>query len=169
MDWQNTKDIQHLCIEKQLLNLNQALFTDKPLQALKNTCLSNLSKSENIKIGYIGELYARFYLENFKRYEFYQSNYKLPFGEIDLILKDKNDLVIVEVKTRKYKKFDKIDIFSNITTKKKSTLRKLAFALQENAKQKTGLLFGIRIDLVGIYICPIDYSIKKIEHLISAI
>jgi putative endonuclease len=50
-------------------------------------------------LGFLGENLALSYLKN-KGYRFVARNFRSRFGEIDLILKDKNILVFVEVKTR---------------------------------------------------------------------
>ena len=50
-------------------------------------------------LGKLGEQMARTFLEE-KGYIFLKSNYIQPEGEIDLIMKDKNQVVFVEVKTR---------------------------------------------------------------------
>jgi len=56
-------------------------------------------KKFNLEKGNLGEEIARKYLEN-KGYIIIDRNYKKKYGEIDLIVEDRNDLVFVEVKTR---------------------------------------------------------------------
>jgi len=93
-------------------------------------------------LGKKGEMIVRKYLLN-KGYEILETNYRLPFGEIDIIAKDKNEIVFVEVKSVSSKNF-----FSQekINSKKVKTLLKVA---------KTYLLkfqpnFSWRIDLVCV-------------------
>lgn len=50
-------------------------------------------------LGKLGEQMARSFLEE-KGYSFLKTNYVQPEGEIDLIMKDKDQVVFVEVKTR---------------------------------------------------------------------
>lgn len=57
-------------------------------------------KQFNRATGGVGERIAEAYLLK-KGYEFMQRNYSTRFGEIDLIMLDKNILVFVEVKTKK--------------------------------------------------------------------
>jgi len=56
-------------------------------------------KKYNLEIGRLGENIAKEYLEK-KRYSIVDQNYKNKYAEIDLIAKDKDILVFVEVKTR---------------------------------------------------------------------
>lgn len=51
------------------------------------------------KLGHQGELLAKNHLLNIG-YQYITSNYHSHFGEIDLIFKDQNQTVFVEVKTR---------------------------------------------------------------------
>ncbi|MGL5955920.1 MAG: YraN family protein [Brevinema sp.] len=57
----------------------------------------------NNSLGKIGEQKAKKYLID-KGFEFITENYFTPKGEIDLIFKEKEILIFVEVKTRKNKK-----------------------------------------------------------------
>ena len=51
------------------------------------------------KLGQLGEQQAKKYLKN-KGYHFIAQNFHTKFGEIDLIFKDDDQIVFVEVKTR---------------------------------------------------------------------
>lgn len=55
-------------------------------------------------LGNLGENLALKHLQN-KGYKFIERNFKAKLGEIDLIFRDKNTLVFVEVKTRYGEKF----------------------------------------------------------------
>ncbi len=57
-------------------------------------------KTYNKETGRIGEELARNFLKD-KGYEIVKSNFSTRFGEIDLICKDGDTLVFVEVKTKK--------------------------------------------------------------------
>jgi len=63
-------------------------------------------KTENYNKGKYGEEVALKYLQN-KGYELVEQNYSIDIGEIDLIMKDKDRLVFIEVK---YKYNDKLGI-----------------------------------------------------------
>lgn len=59
---------------------------------------------ERISLGKIGEELAEAYLKKMK-YKILEKNYKCPLGEVDLVARDKNTLVFIEVKARKTKDF----------------------------------------------------------------
>lgn len=59
---------------------------------------------ERISLGKIGEELAVAHLKKIK-YKILEKNYKCPLGEVDLVARDKNTLVFIEVKTRKTKDF----------------------------------------------------------------
>ncbi len=61
-------------------------------------------KFNNKNVGDFGEKFALQYLGN-KGYKFVEKNYKNKIGEIDLIMKDGEYLVFVEVKTRATNQF----------------------------------------------------------------
>ncbi len=52
-----------------------------------------------MKLGRRGEYLARLYLEQ-KGFEFIRANYRTFHGEIDLIMRENDELVFLEVKTR---------------------------------------------------------------------
>lgn len=55
---------------------------------------------DNISSGKRGERIAALYLQK-QGYKIIEMNFKVRYGEIDIIAKDKDTLVFVEVKTRK--------------------------------------------------------------------
>jgi putative endonuclease len=64
-----------------------------------------MAKSTRRKeLGNWGETYAANYPEKLG-YEVLRRNVRTPYGEIDIVAKEKNQLVFVEVKTRSSKKF----------------------------------------------------------------
>ena len=58
----------------------------------------------NIELGKWGERQAKLYLEN-KGYAIIVQNFRCPAGEIDIIAKDGEWIVFVEVKTRRSKNY----------------------------------------------------------------
>ena len=58
------------------------------------------------ELGDAGEKIARLYLER-NKYKIVETNFRGKQGEIDIIAKDKNELVFIEVKTRKSIKYGK--------------------------------------------------------------
>lgn len=61
-------------------------------------------KKYNKKVGNFGEMLVITYLENLN-YKILDRNYNTKFGEIDIIAKDKEEYVFIEVKTRTSKKY----------------------------------------------------------------
>lgn len=82
-------------------------------------------------------------------------NLKMFCGEIDLLMRENNDLVIVEVKTKQSEHFGLAA--DMITLKKKMKLRQLAKALWQKYPGK-----NIRIDVVAI-------DRQNIQHFRSAV
>jgi putative endonuclease len=62
--------------------------------------LKKIKDTQKITTGKEGEKIASAYLEK-NGYEIIEINFRCPIGEIDIVAKEKNDLVFVEVKTRK--------------------------------------------------------------------
>jgi len=58
-----------------------------------------MSKDQKLTIGRIGEDYARKYLEN-QGFKILEQNYRTKYGEIDLIGKEQNEMVFIEVRTK---------------------------------------------------------------------
>jgi putative endonuclease len=110
--------------------------------------------NENKLLGLQGEDLALEYLTG-KGFILIGRNIKLFCGEIDILMQDKKDLVIVEVKTKSDASFG----FASemITYKKKRKLLQLAKALWQKFPQKK-----IRIDVVAL-------DEDKIDHITSAV
>jgi putative endonuclease len=75
------------------------------------------------EIGESGEAFARSYLKR-KGYRIIQTNYRTPLGEIDIIAKDGDTIVFVEVKTRKNLSFGYPH--EAVTISKQKRLKRLA-------------------------------------------
>ena len=58
----------------------------------------------NLQTGKIGEEVAKKYLEK-KGYKIIEQNYKTKYAEIDLVAKKRNEMVFVEVRTKKGEDF----------------------------------------------------------------
>ena len=108
---------------------------------------------ERHETGKIGEDIATKYLEQIG-YEIIQRNFECKIGEIDIIAKDKNEIVFVEVKTRKNNTFG--TPFEAITKTKYENIKKGALKyISENPCR------NYRIDVIGITLQPE----LKIEHM----
>jgi len=114
----------------------------------------------NKQLGAIGEKYAANYLKG-KNYEILQLNFSCRYGEIDIIAKQKNSIVFVEVKTRKSTNFGKG--MEAVNFYKQQKLRKVAlYYLNKNAP----VFSNIRFDVIDILIQSEDEI--KIEHIENA-
>ena len=93
-------------------------------------------------------------------YRIIARNYKTPLGEIDIIAKDGNTIVFIEVKTRTSNAFGYP--FESVTRKKKDKLKKLALLyLKKNAHESSA-----RFDVISI---SSDKDMKmEIEHIKDA-
>ncbi|MBL1215088.1 MAG: YraN family protein [Ignavibacteriae bacterium] len=111
-------------------------------------------------IGKIGEDLAEEYLLN-KGYKILQRNYRYGHGEIDIIAKDKNILVFIEVKTRNNLEFGPPELA--VTKNKQRQIRKIAESyLYEKEIKET----DCRIDVIAILL--IKNQDPQINHIVNA-
>jgi putative endonuclease len=125
------------------------------------------SKDFNQKksLGKQGEIKALQYLQA-KGYRLLEKNLKLPPGEIDLILKDQDTLVFVEVRSTSKKRgssFERLFPFS-----KQRKLRQLARSFELSQE---GFKAPVRFDIVSIegsYEGPDEPRITHIQNALEA-
>ena len=91
-----------------------------------------------------GEELARRYLER-RGYELVERNYRTRFGEIDLILREGDTLVFVEVKLRRGTGFG--DPLEAVTPAKQTTIRSLA---EQYLSERDPTFDALRFDVIGI-------------------
>ncbi|RJQ41478.1 MAG: YraN family protein [Nitrospiraceae bacterium] len=92
-------------------------------------------------------------------YRIIERNYKTPIGELDIIAKDGETLVFVEVKTRSSNAFGYP--FEAVDARKKHKLKNLALFYMKALKKNCAARFDvISINLTG--------SEKEIEHIKDA-
>lgn len=96
------------------------------------------------QLGLTGERVAADYLEDVGL-RVIDSNWRCKAGEIDLVALDGSDLVVVEVKTRRSRRFG--DPLEALTSAKVRRLRTLAVMW---AREHRYVLGDLRIDAVGI-------------------
>jgi putative endonuclease len=98
------------------------------------------------ELGEWGETFAANYLEKLG-YEILARNLRTPYGEIDIVAKEKNQLVFVEVKTRSTKKFGNPE--DSITEGKITHLIESAVSyLQDNPEYSEDW----RVDVIAIQV-----------------
>ncbi|MCQ9163137.1 MULTISPECIES: YraN family protein [unclassified Arthrobacter] len=95
-------------------------------------------------LGLSGERLAADYLED-RGIRVIDSNWRCPSGEIDLVALDGAELVIVEVKTRRSRRYG--DPLEAVTPAKLRRLRTLAVLW---AREHRHVIGGLRVDAVGI-------------------
>ena len=116
--------------------------------------------NDNKNIGQIGEDIAARLLSD-KGYEIVERNYRYGHGEIDIIARDNEELVFVEVKTRKNLEYGEPEY--SITVSKQKQIRKIAEAyLYEKDISDT----DCRIDVVAIILS--EDKNHYINHIVNA-
>jgi putative endonuclease len=109
-------------------------------------------KGEDIAVEYI--------LKN--KYELIERNFNCRQGEIDIIAKDKNEIVFIEVKTRTNKKYGKpIDAVTPL--KIKHILNSIKYYVFINKLENT----FIRIDVIEVYQKERKTYINHIKNAIT--
>ncbi len=117
---------------------------------------------EKNKLGKLGEdIAARFLTQ--KGWQILERNYRSRFGEIDIVAKDKDFIVFVEVKSAKLysSSFPK----ESITRRKQMQISKMALAFLKHFS-----LFGrnARFDVMAVYLGRENFSTPKIELVKNA-
>ncbi len=117
--------------------------------------------SQSKEVARIGERLAARYLKD-RGYQILEHNYRLRTGEIDLIAKEGERIVFVEVKTRRTLKFGVPQ--AAVTLTKQKQISKLALSyLQSN-----GMLDApCRFDVVAVFLSP-KSTTPKLEHIRNA-
>jgi len=113
------------------------------------------------KIGDIGENFAVEYLLN-KGYKLIERNRRFKKGEIDIILKDKDEIVFVEVKTRTDTIFGPPE--DALTPQKRKMLKHIC---QLYLERETDYKNYARIDVVSIILNK-SLEVESIEHFMNA-
>ncbi len=110
---------------------------------------------KHIILGKKGEIEAVNHLKN-KGYKILQTNYVNVLGEIDIIAKDNDYLIFIEVKTRTSRKFGRASEAVNFHKQKK--IRDVALLY---LKKNHELESNVRFDVIEIY----D---NEINHILNA-
>lgn len=111
-------------------------------------------KSANKQTGKLGEQLAADTLRK-KGYEILEQNFSNKFGEIDIIAKDKNTLVFVEVKTKIGEDFGLPE--EMVSRGKLSRVRNMA------TMYMNGELLPCRIDVVAVVLTR-DNQVLRLTH-----
>jgi len=127
---------------------------------IERYCRPNPDKPVHLKYGASGELAARRYLER-KGYKFLVSNFRWQKAEIDLICRDQDCLVFVEVKTRERDGWTRPAAAVNIH--KKLLISRAALRYLHLLKNPQVI---IRFDIIEVL--HEEGNIKEIRHLPNA-
>lgn len=93
------------------------------------------------KVGILGEQKAVEFLET-KKYRILKQNFRCPYGEIDIIAKDKDTIVFVEVKTRRTTNYGRG--MEAVNYSKRQKIKKTAlYFLSENTHRYSNLRFDV--------------------------
>jgi putative endonuclease len=129
----------------------QAIFLSRKAQAYKFSLEINIFAKktkdmvDHLELGREGEERARELLRS-KGYKILECNWRCSFGEIDIIAKDGEVLVIVEVKTRATSFFGDPELAVN-RKKQKNIIR-----MADNYIKYKGLDLEVRFDIVSVII-----------------
>jgi putative endonuclease len=111
--------------------------------------------SKHLELGKKGEDLATAYLQK-KGYQILERNYRFKHLEIDVICQDKDELVIVEVKTRTTNKLGAPEQIS--ISKQKQIIRATNHYVQERNCE-----LEIRMDVIGIILNQYEEQVIHIE------
>lgn len=110
--------------------------------------------------GRSGERLASKYLEKIG-YKIICNNFRCTQGEIDIIAKDKDEIVFVEVKTRSSTKFGEAREAVD-QRKQKHIINAAKYYLYKTGKESA----KVRIDVIEVYLFG---EVAKINHIIQAV
>jgi len=114
----------------------------------KTTSLFHYKKfmlTDKQQLGNKGEQLVSEYLQN-KGYQILERNYRFGKGEIDIICKCENDIVIVEVKSIRIKGFGSGE--ERITIKKQKKIIETTYAFLDQHQEHENI--GVRFDVVVV-------------------
>ncbi|MEN6321530.1 MAG: YraN family protein [Syntrophaceae bacterium] len=111
-----------------------------------------------IRTGKHGEDIAAAYLKK-RSYKIIERNYTCLFGEIDIVAKDGDTIVFVEVKSRKSENFGDPQVAVGLEKQKKMSRISLKYLEEKNLYP-----CDARFDVVAIKILPAGNTIELIQN-----
>ena len=123
----------------------------------------DLKDLDTRELGFLAEGIARHYLIK-KGYKILAANYKLKFGEIDIIGQKEETITFFEVKALK-RKYDDFNPEMRVDHKKKNKLINLATAYMLNKKIDDA---GWQIDIISV-VFDTENKKAKIKHFKNAV
>ena len=114
------------------------------------------------RLGTWGEELAGRFLSD-KGYRILSTNYRSRHGEVDIVAQDGEELVFVEVRTRRGGSFGAPE-----ESLSKAKIRRLVNTCQDYLQNTAGQASPWRVDLVCIYLGP-RRELQRIQHLPHAV
>ena len=120
--------------------------------------MKTIKDTRKITTGKEGEKIAAAYLEK-NGYRIIEINFRCPIGEIDIVAKENNDLVLVEVKTRKSIELGYPEQAVGMRKQKKMSQLALWY-MQKRKVAET----NVRFDVVAITLIPENHEVRLIQN-----
>ena len=117
-----------------------------------------MKDSDRKRTGKKGEDIAVAYLIS-RGYRIVERNYKCPLGEIDIVARDGDEIVFVEVKSRKSEEFGDPQLAVGLKKQKKVSRISLAYL-----KEKHLYPCNARFDVVAIKMRPDGSTVELIQN-----
>jgi len=117
-----------------------------------------MKSSGRMRTGKKGEDIACAYLKS-RGYRIVERNYKCPLGELDIVARDGDAIVFVEVKSRKSEEFGDPQLAVGLEKQKKVSRISLTYL-----KEKHLYPCNARFDVVAIKMLPDGITIELIQN-----
>lgn len=128
------------------------------MAAAKSTENHSTSKLNTRQVGKSGEDCAVRFLKK-KGYKVIERNYRCIFGEIDLVATDKDEIVFVEVKSRRSKGFGNPEAAVDINKQKKISRIAMNYLMEKELGDHNA-----RFDVVAIHFLPEGERVEIIKN-----
>ncbi len=122
-----------------------------------------VTRTTRQKLGDAGELLARRHLED-EGYLFIAANWSCPSGELDLVMRDGDVIVFVEVKTRRGERLGTAE--EAVTVSKVERLLRAAEIYLASRPDMADLFW--RFDVIAVTLAPTG-AVGRFTHLINAV
>jgi putative endonuclease len=120
--------------------------------------MSDVKDLSRIKTGKKGEEIAVRHLQKLG-YRILERNYRCPLGEIDVVARDKDTIVFVEVKSRKTEEFGDPELAVGKAKQKKMSLLSLYYLSQQAPSQ-----MDARFDVVAVKMLSSGTEVKLFRN-----
>ena len=142
-----------------LFNFNGCYLLVKPLKSESEykTNTHKMSKKSSGKLGLEGEKAARKYLESLG-YQLLEANWRFQKYEVDIIARDGDQMVFIEVKTRRTDEFGEPELFVTPAQQKRIV------TAADHYIQKGDITLHSRFDILSILPDSEGFSIKHLKE-----